>query len=100
MQEITIYKGDDSNALGEQIVIKLDTEVDLMGCRAVFQLGDYRQEISDISGKEVEVIIPASASKKFKPGVMLGGLKVYDCEGLGKTVAGDLRFRIIESVVK
>ena len=99
MSVITLRQGDDSNALGREIKIALDTDLDLTGFTAVFQLGDFRQEFDDITSKELFVVIPAAESEKLTVGKMDGALKIYDANKLALTVAVEIKFNIEEKVV-
>ncbi len=99
MSVITLRQGDDSNALGREIKITLDTDLDLTGFKAVFQLGDFRQEFNDITSNELFVVIPAAESEKLEVGPLAGALKIYDANGLALTVAVEIKFNIEEKVV-
>ena len=100
MTVIKLTKGDDSNALGRSINIKLKTDLDLTGYTAVFQLCDFQQKFDDITSKTLPIVIPASASNKYECGQCKGALKIYDKNGLGKTVCRDILFFIETEVVK
>ena len=99
MSVITLRQGDDSNALGREIKITLDTDLDLTGCSAAFQLGDFRQEFADIASKELFVVIPASESANLPDGELNGALKIYDANRLALTVAHEIKFLIEKKVV-
>ena len=99
MSVITLTRGDDSNALGEEIKIVLKTDMDLTGFTAVFQLGDFQQEFDDITSKELFVVIPKEESIKLEIGPMTGGLKLYDANGLARTIVKDIKFNIEREVV-
>lgn len=94
MTSIKLTQGDDSNALGEQIVISLKSNIDLTGYSALFQLGEFRQEFDDISSKELPIIIPAEESRKLPPGPLAGRLKIFDPDGLQKTVIRNIMFKV------
>lgn len=100
MSVITLRQGDDSNALGRETKITLDTDLDLSGFRAVFQLGDFRQEFTDITSKELLIVIPRDASANLPVGELDGALKIYDANGLALTVADEIKFLIEEKVVE
>lgn len=97
---IYLTQGDDSNALGNKIIIGLTSELDLTGFTAVFQLEDYRQEWDDITSKRLEVIIPRSVTEKLTVGNHKGGLKIYDKKGLAKTIIKDIKFYVSREVVE
>lgn len=94
MSSIKLIQGDDSNALGERIIITLKSEVDLSGYSALFQLGSFQQRFNKLTSPELEIIIPASASKNFPVGPLFGSLKIFDSEGLQKTVIRNIMFHI------
>lgn len=100
MSVITLRQGDDSNALGRETKITLDTDLDLTGFRAVFQLDEFRQEFDDITSKELFVVIPRDASANLPVGELDGALKIYDADGLALTVADEIKFMIEEKVVE
>lgn len=97
---IYLTQGDDSNALNERIMINLNTERDLTGYTAVFQLEEFRQEWDDISSKKLELIVPRSVTKKLTVGQHKGGLKIYDKKGLAKTVINNIKFYVSREVVE
>lgn len=99
MSVIVITQGDDSNALGEEIAINLDTDLDLTGCRAVFQLENFKQEFEDITSKKLLVVIPRTETKKLPCGQRTGAIKIYDKNGLAKTIVKDIKFLIEREVV-
>ena len=91
---IYLTQGDDSNALGERIIITLKSEVDLSGYSALFQLGSFQQRFNKLTSPELEIIIPAAVSKDFPVGPLFGSLKIFDSEGLQKTVIRNIMFHI------
>lgn len=100
MTVFTITQGDDSNALGQEINILIESDEDLTGYTAVFQLGEYQQKWDDITSKKLGVVIPRQYTKKLKTGPNYGGLKIYDSNGLAKTVIRDIKFFVLAEVVK
>lgn len=100
MSVIKLTQGDDLNALNEETNIVLDTDIDLTGFTAFFQLGDFRQEFKDITSKKLPLVIPAAESAKLPVGEMSGALKIYDATGLARTIAKDIKFLIEKQVVK
>lgn len=99
MSVIRLTRGDDSNALGEEIKIVLKTDMDLTGFKAVFQLGGYQQVFDDITSKELIIIIPKEESINLEVGAMEGGVKLYDANGLARTIVKDIKFMIEREVV-
>ena len=80
---IAIFRGDDTDALGYQTIVgTIRTDLNLTGCRAVFKYLSFSAEFDPIpEDKKLTVIIPASETKKFPPGLGYASLRVYDAEG-------------------
>lgn len=80
---IAIFRGDDTDALGYQTIVgTIKTDLDLTGCKAVFKYLSFSVEFNPIpADKKLTVIIPASETKKFPPGLGYASLRVYDAEG-------------------
>ena len=97
---INLTQGDDSNALNEKIVINLNSDLDLIGYTAVFQLEHYIQKWDNITSKKLEVVIPRSATEKLTVGSHKGALKIYDQNGLAKTIIKDIKFNVSRKVVE
>lgn len=100
MSVITLRQGDDSNALGRETKITIETDLDLTGFTAVFQLGEFQQKFDDITNHELFVVIPRDASANLPVGELDGALKIYDANGLALTVADEIKFLIEEKVVE
>lgn len=88
MIEITV--GDDSNALSQDIFINFETEIDLTGFYAIFELQGIQWRFNDITSKKCELIITREQSSQMRPGTCKAGLKVYDNKGLCRTVLRDI----------
>lgn len=97
---VVITQGDDSNAFGKEITINVNSELDLTGFSAVFQLGDFKQRFDDIRAKKLAIVIPAEETKKLPTGLQLGALKIFDATGLQVTVKSDIRFYIYPQVIE
>lgn len=80
---IAIFRGDDTDALGYQTIVgTIRTDLDLTGCKAVFKYLSFSVEFNPIpADKKLTVIIPASETAKFPPGLGYASLRVYDAEG-------------------
>ncbi len=96
---ITITVGDDSNALSQDIFIDFDTELDLTGFYAIFELQGLQWRFNDITSKHCELIITREQSAQLKPGTCKAGLKVYDNKGLARTILRDIPVLINSLVV-
>lgn len=89
-QGIIIRQGDDTNALGNSIVFVLNTELDLTGFTAVFQVASVRYEWDDITSKRLELVLTAEQTAILPFGTSYGALKIYDPNGLAKTIIADI----------
>lgn len=80
---IAIFRGDDTDALGYQTIVgTIKTDLNLTGCKAAFRYLSFSAEFDPIpEDKKLTVIIPASETKKFPPGLGYASLRVYDAEG-------------------
>lgn len=100
MEIIQLTRGDDSDALGEKIVLNLQTDIDLTGWSAVFQLANFRQKFEDISSKILSLVFTKKDTKKLPLGYINGALKLYNPQGKAHTVIRDLSFEILSEVVR
>lgn len=100
MNMILLRQGDDSNALGGRIEFILETELDLTGFRAVFQLQNFRQTFNDITSKKMDVVISAADALELNVGKCFGGIKIFDANGLCKTIYDNIPFYIRKQVVE
>ena len=100
MEIIQLTRGDDSDALGEKIVLNLNTDLDLTGWSAVFQLANFRQSFNDISNKALSLVFTKKDTKKLPLGYINGALKLYNPQGKAHTVIRDLSFEVLSEVVR
>lgn len=100
MEIIQLTRGDDSDALGEKINLIIDTELDLTGWSATFQLANFRQHFEDISSKKLPLVFSKNDSKKLPLGFIEGALKIYNPKGKAHTVIRDIGFEILSEVVR
>ena len=99
--EITqLTRGDDSDALGEAIVLVLKTDLDLTGFTATFQLANFRQKFNDITSKELYLVFSKKDTRKLPLGRIDGGLKIYTPIGKAHTVIRNIPFEVLPEVVK
>ncbi len=96
---IIITQGDDSNAMGGNIILELETDIDLRGWTARFQIGDIVWNFSDITSKELNLIITKEQSAQMPVGDNWGALKIYDASGLAKTVIRNIKIIVRAEVV-
>lgn len=84
---ITIFRGDDTDALGYQtIVATLKTTLSLEGCSAVFKFMDFTQTFATIpADNKLTITIPAAKTKEFPPGLSFASLRVTNASGKVRT---------------
>jgi hypothetical protein len=97
---IVITRGDDSNALNNNITITLKTDMDLTGFTGIFQIGQEQWVFNDITSKVLDIIVDKATSLKFHEGTYYGALKLFEPSGLCKTVFRDIPVYVKEQVVK
>lgn len=95
----TVTQGDDSNALGNTIDIEIETDLDLTGFKAVFQIADIRWKFEDITSKILPIVVSAEQSMQLQPGVEYGALKITDADGKAITVIRDIPIYVKTKVV-
>lgn len=97
---ITIVQGDDTNALGNSIIFYLETELDLTGYTAVFQVENLRYEWDDITSKELSLVFTREQTATLEQGSYLGALKIYDSNDLAVTVIRNIPVYVLPMVVE
>ena len=85
---IFVTRADDSNAMGYEIMIEIDTSLSLEGWSARFQLEDLSWDFDDITSKKLSLIISAEQS-----------MVLYDENGLRKTVMRNVPVYIYPQLV-
>lgn len=96
---LVLTQGDDSNALGDSIHIELDTDLDLTGFTARFQIGKLMWDFNDITSKDIYLVITAAESAKLPVGDNWGALKIFDQNGLAKTIIRNIPILVKKKVV-
>lgn len=96
---IVITRGDDSDAFDDSITIRITTDLDLTGYSAIFQIGKQQWTFPDISSKEVNIVITKEQSMKFCEGTYYAAFKIYQPDGLCKTIFRDIPVYVKEIVV-
>lgn len=89
MEKITIHRGDDTDFTGNQeIVISIDTDIDLTGYTAKFRFLDFTKSFTseEVVTKELSITIGAEDTKKFPLGEQFATLWLYDENGKIKTL--------------
>lgn len=88
-EPITIFRGDDTDFVGNRIIeISLDTDIDLSGITARFELCGFTQEFDNeaVAGKRLEVVIDHDTTKTLPLGAQNGSLVLFDASGKIKHV--------------
>ena len=96
---IFVTRADDSNAMGYEIEIEIETSLSLEGWSARFQLEDLSWDFDDISSKKIQLIISAEQSIILPVGTSYGAMVLYDENGLRKTVMRNIPVYIYPQVV-
>ena len=99
-QYIVLFKGDDSDFVGnQQILLKLETELDLTGCKAHFRFLDFKQDFDEIpADKTLKLVFPKAQTAKFPLGAMDAELWLEDSTGKRRTVANRIHVVVTNSV--
>lgn len=105
MIEVPITIGDDSDAYGNPwLRITLNTELDLTGSTARFQIGnpalvtvDFTTDI--VKTKILDITLTKEDTIKLKPTRIPSALKLFDAEGKSLTVIKDIIIVASEKVV-
>jgi len=99
MDYITIIKGDDTNFLEDQfVVVSFNTDYDLSGFTATFQLGDVILTYGNLSSKQFEIILSSEITSNLKLGKQYGELKLIDTQNRIRTLSSVIPFLIQDSV--
>ena len=96
---IFVTRADDSNAMGYEIDIEIDTSLSLEGWTARFQLEDLAWDFDDITSKKLPLIITSEQSRQLSVGTAYGAMVLYDENGLRKTVMRNIPVYIYPQVV-
>lgn len=96
---IFVTRADDSNAMGYQIDIEIETALSLEGWTARFQLEDLSWDFYDLTSKKIPLIISAEQSIMLPVGTSYGAMVLYDENGLRKTVMRNIPVYIYPQVV-
>lgn len=97
---IIIRQGDDTNALGMAIIFNLNTDLDLTGFKAVFQVNDLRYTWDDITSKRLEMHFTREQTATLPLGTSYGAFKVYDNSDLAVTVLSNIPVRVQPLIVE
>lgn len=97
---IQLTQGDDSNALGQNISITIDTEEAMTGWYAIVQLENFQWRYENLtSGTPIEWVIPRDITAQLETGAHTGAIKIFDSSDLCRTVKKDIQVFVNEMVV-
>lgn len=96
---ITIVQGDDTNALGNSILFTLETDLDLTGYTAIFQVESLQYKWNDITSKELFLVFNREETATLTVGSQLGALKIFDENDLAVTVIRNIPVNVLPLVV-
>ena len=100
MGYITIVKGDDTDFLDNQyLVVKFNTDINMAGFKAIFELDNIELIYPDLSAKYIEIILSNEVTSRLKTGKMYGTLKLIDTEDRIRTVTTVIPFNVITRVM-
>lgn len=83
---IVLTQGDDSNALGGSIRFNLSSTEDMTGWYAILQLDNFQWRYDNISSGSFEWIVSREITSQLEIGLQYAALKVFDANGLCRTV--------------
>ena len=97
---IVLFRGDDSDFTGNQdIVIELNTELDLSGCSAHFEAIGFKQDFETIpDDKKLHLVFPKSETSKLPLGTVDCKLWIEDQNEKRRTVANRIHLVVTNSV--
>ena len=99
MAYITIVKGDDTDFLDNQyLVVNFNTDINLAGFQAIFEIDNIELVYPDLSAKYIEIILSNEVTSKLKQGKMYGTLKIIDTESRIRTVTTVIPFNVVTKV--
>jgi len=96
----TIVQGDDTNALGNSIVFTLETDLDLTGYSAIFQVENLQYKWDDITSKVLNLVFTREETSTLQAGSYLGALKIFDENDLAVTVIRNIPVNVLSMVVE
>ena len=96
---ITIVQGDDTNALGNSIIFTLETDLDLTGYTAIFQVESLTYTWDDITSKELDMYFTREQTSTLEAGNHYGALKIFDDNDLAVTIIRNIPVYVLSKVV-
>lgn len=96
---IVIVRGDDTDALQNAWEIELETDYNLIGSKAILEIGPLVYEYDDIENKIIPLTISAEDSMKLEEGIENMSIKIIDENGKSVTILKALPITITSEVV-
>ena len=95
-----IFKGDDTDFNGNQeLLVVLETELDLTGCTAHFKFLGFKQDFYTIpADKKLHIVIPHQYTRDFPCGSMDAQLWLLDANSKKRTVANRIHMIVTQSI--
>ena len=92
---IYIFRGDDTTFAGSKfLTFRIDTDFDLTGWKAIFNLGSITKTIDDISNYVFDVELTHEETNQLWYGELFGSIKIVDGQEHIKTIANKIPFCI------
>lgn len=100
IQYLVLFRGDDSNTIGTQnIILEIQTDVDLTGCKAHFDFLDFHQVFDEIpADKKLALVFSKEDTKKFPCGAFDGVLWIEDQNHKRRTLNNRIHIVVTNSV--
>jgi hypothetical protein len=100
MSILSLRRGDDSDFLGRQIRIKLNTDLDLTGYKAIVKIQGICKEFNDISSKVITLVLTAEETKQLNLNSCCCYLKLIEPNGRQGTIDFKLHTEIANEVIQ
>lgn len=96
---IQLTQGDDSNAMGHYIRIKLASSQDLTGWYAIVQLANFQWRYDDLTSGTLEWVVSHNITSQLAVGRQTAAIKIFDAGGTCRTIARNIPVFVNKSVV-
>lgn len=96
---IILTQGDDSNAFGGGIKFNLTSTEDMTGWYAILQLGVFQWQYNNLTNGGFEWVVSREVSSQLEVGLQYAAMKVFDADGLCKTVVQNIPVYVNAQVV-
>lgn len=101
MEVIKLRQGDSLKWLGREVLFNIDSDLDLTGWKAIFQLGPLIKVYENFEeSKIIDLDITKEESENLNLGYQTAYLKFVDAEGLAGTQDVRINFLILPKEVE